>query len=206
GHALAARRQQSEYETANQYAHCPDRAGRGGRMSAASACVVWPVAGQKEALVGGLWWHTVLGKDAMRRARKLARQHRAQYMAQDADRPEGVGLLSRRAPGLATGVTHYSAALILASMYPKGVVLACLQLSATQWWVVGIQEGKVLQATDRILARPEDRDALLRSLVERFDGQLLICGDGHEEAQEVFSFEAVLAHRKAAHQLKRVIS
>lgn len=174
-------------------------------MNAVSACVVWPVAGQKEALVCGLWWHTVLGKDAMRRARKLARQHKAQYMAQDADRPEGVGLLSRRAPGLATSVTHYSAALILASMYPKGVVLACLQLSATQWWVVGIQEGKVLQATDRILDRIEDRDELLHGLVERFGAQALICGDGHEEAQEVFSFEAVLAHRKAAHQLKRVI-
>lgn len=169
---------------------------------------VWvgPVPGMKEALVCGLDWHTVLGKDAVHRARKLARQYKASLIAQDPDRTEGVGLLpARHVSTLLNSVTHYSAALVVASMYPKGVVIACFSLSPEQWWVVGVQEGKVLQATDRVVDAAAERDTLLRSLIERFDTQVLICGDGHEASQEVFAFEAVAAHRKASHQLRRVL-
>jgi len=114
------------------------------------------------SLVFGMTWLPVLGANAGRAARRVARRHRATHWVAGKGFACSVGLAQfRRRPSHGKR-SLYSAAQCLAGMYPSGTFAALLHLEDIhRWWLVAVHEGAVVVRTDSLhLSEDEARSAL----------------------------------------------
>lgn len=106
-------------------------------------------------LVLGLQWHTILGRDLARQARRRARTEAAVAWVHAGGRAESVGLLPRRlSRGVAVPRVAYAAAQAFARHAGSGVHAACLRLPEDRpgWWSALVRDGQVLMGGDWLVS------------------------------------------------------
>ncbi|MGE4334646.1 MAG: hypothetical protein AB7E55_01555 [Pigmentiphaga sp.] len=104
--------------------------------------------GTQVALALGLQWHTVLGRDLTRQARRRAKALRASHWVHAGGRAESVGVchqLDRRLAGRSR--VAYAAAQAFARRVPEGYHAAILGLpgASGRVWVARVRDGRVVE-------------------------------------------------------------
>lgn len=117
-------------------------------------------------LAFGLEWFAVISQDAQHEARRIARRHRANYLALTGDDASCVGLAM---PGsvLTSGAPVYSAALLAARHVASGTLAMVIPVG-DQWWLLAVHDGAVIARTDRLCASYADAVAIVDSLYQAY--------------------------------------
>lgn len=133
----------------------------GRRMASVAAPVppVWQVAVETApqttvTLVLGLQWHTILGRDLARQARRRASREAASHWVHAAGRAEVVGVLPRAAGPVAVAArSAHAAAQAFARLAGEGTHVASLSVPTAPggWWLALVRDGQVLNGGDRCL-------------------------------------------------------
>ncbi|MCK9511922.1 MAG: hypothetical protein M0R28_11915 [Pigmentiphaga sp.] len=119
--------------------------------------------GTQVVLALGMQWHTVLGRDLTRQARRRARSRRASHWVHAGGRAESVGTchhLGKRVAGRSR--VAYAAAQAFARLVPEGYHVAMLGLPGApgRVWIARVRDGRVVEGGEWL---SEDSTALAQA-------------------------------------------
>jgi hypothetical protein len=117
------------------------------------------------ALVLGLSWQPLLGKDLAKNSRRIALAEKASHYVAGDNSCAAVGVINLRAePSDPSRRDLYSAAAIFARENKQGVNIACVEIPDSEGqlvWVVACLDGVIIKGTDRVCSQQVAEHLLL---------------------------------------------
>lgn len=154
-------------------------------------------------LVFGLDWFPLLGAQAQRQSKRLARRYRASHLVFSGEQVAAVGLVSLRLRGTARKQQHHSAAQVLAGLFPNSTVALILPLPGQQgWWMAAVHQGTVIARTDRRYPSLELAVVALDDLRLAYP-QLRYLDASNTDTPTLSQIESSLGQQSALHKVVR---
>ena len=154
-------------------------------------------------LVFGLDWFPLLGAQAQRQSRRLARRYRASHLVCTGEQVAAAGVVSLRLRGTARKQHSHSAAQALAGLFPNSTVALILPLPDQQgWWMAAVHQGTVIARTDRRYPSLEQAVVALDDLRLAYP-QLHYLDASSPDAPTLSQIESSLAQQSALHRAVR---
>lgn len=125
-------------------------------------------------LVFGLEWFAIIGSDAGREARRIARQNKATHLVLDGPNAACVGLARLGADHRRLPV--YSAAMLVARRYAEGTVAMVIEIAERLWWLLAVHDGAVIARTDRLFTSQNEALTIIAELRQTYPA-LDVLGD-----------------------------
>lgn len=104
-----------------------------------------------KCLVFGLDWLPLLGGHTRKQVMAKARRYRATHCVTPSEHAAAMGLIQFPRNEASRHEPHYSAAQIVAGLYPSGTVAVSIVLQPGRHWLVAVHEGAVIARTDIVL-------------------------------------------------------
>lgn len=125
---------------------------------------VWCERRDGKNLVFGLDWLPLLGVHTRKQVMAKARRYRATHCVTPSEHAAAMGLIQFSRTEAPHREPHYSAAQIVAGMYPSGTVAVSIAIQPGRYWLVAVHEGAVIARTDILLGSSQQVSGLLDEL------------------------------------------